>query len=196
MDGQWLKTQFEVNPAKSKIGLAEAIGLTPSAISKILNGGRQIKAQEYMLMREFFGLPVDGQTSLHKKSDHDGVHTDGLNDDPAGSSEWMLPVRILSSGTAVPGEKTRIFQVQEDVMEPDFRRGDHVLVDVTDRKPLPPGIFVVSDGFGNMLRHCEFIAKANSAEIRISARGRFQMQQLKLEDFLIVGRVIAKLQMV
>ena len=63
MDSQWLKEQFDCNPDKSKAGLARALNLEPPAISKILNGTRQIKAQEYNLMRQYFGLPIDGENA-------------------------------------------------------------------------------------------------------------------------------------
>src|SRR5262245_42565935 len=163
MDSQWLKTQFASNPGKTKAGLAETIGLEPPAISKILNGTRQIKAQEYILMREYFGLPSDGHASLKKSPatytikplDGDG----GFRDGQTPPADWVIPASILSSRTSAPADKIRIFQVRENVMEPDFRNGEYVLVDISDKKPAPPGIFIVSDGFGNMLRQCEYTPK-------------------------------------
>lgn len=199
MDSQWLKTQFEVHPEKTKAGLAAAIGVEPPAVSKILSGSRQIKAQEYVLMREYFGLPVDGHASLHRSpASYTIKPLDGhesFRDGQAAPSDWVLPAAILSPRTKAPAEKIRIFQVREAVMEPDFRSGEYVLVDVSDKKPAPPGIFIVSDGFGNMLRQCEFVPKSEPPAIRISANSNFQPQTLQFNDFLIIGRVIAKLQM-
>ncbi len=60
MDSQWLKTQLAYNPSKNKADLAKAIGVQPSGISKILAGTRQIKTHEYIAMRKFFGLLIDG----------------------------------------------------------------------------------------------------------------------------------------
>ena len=80
-------------------------------------------------------------------------------------------------------------------MEPDYKRGEHVLIDMSDKKPSPPGAFIISDGFGVMLRNCEFVPHSNPPEIRISAsKPSFQTQALRRDDFDIIGRVIAKLQ--
>lgn len=201
MDSQWLKSQFAIHPDKSKIDLARALGLEPPAVSKILNGTRQIKATEYMIMREFFGMPVDGERSLKKPPAYTIRPLDietALNESAMLSdAEWVIPASIVNSRTHAPPEKIRMFRVREFLMEPDFRHGEHVLVDLMDKNPSPPGAFVVSDGFGHMVRYCEFIPQSNPPEVRISAKKReFQSQTLKLDDFKIIGRVIGKLQMI
>ncbi len=199
MDSQWLKTQFANNPEKTKAGLAAAIGLEPPAISKILNGARQIKAQEYILMRGYFGLPVDGDAAIRKSpATYGGPGPKGMDEGSNGPGEWSIPAMVTAAQAARNGDKnTRMFQVRETAMEPEFKRGESVLVDMTDRAPTPPGVFLVSDGFSSMLRHCEYTPRSNGTEIRISARQNgFQSQVLKAGDFLIIGRVVAKLQMI
>ena len=200
MDSQWLKTQFELNPSKSKAGLAKILGLEPPAISKILNNARQIKAQEYMAMREFFGLPNDGASSLKKNAAYTlrPLQQNLLHEEQdAVADEWVIPAGILSARTQAPPDKIKIFQVKENAMEPDFRQGEHVLVDLSDKNPSPPGVFIVSDGFGHMIRKCAFVPKTEPAEVHISAQSDgFHSQTLLLKDFAIVGRVIAKLLMV
>ena len=202
MDFQWLKRQFDHNPDKSKAGLARALQLEPPAISKILNGARQIKAQEYNLMRQYFGLPIDGERAATlpensyrldmlagseqalKERDHDN------RDD-----SWIIPAEILSARTQAPPDKIKIYSVKENLMEPDYRRGEHVLIDMSDKVPSPPGAFIISDGFGVMLRNCEYLPHSDPAEIRISASTpTFQTQTLRSDDFKVLGRVIAKLQ--
>jgi hypothetical protein len=202
MDSQWLKTQFSVHPDKTKADLAKALGLEAPAISKILGGARQIKAQEYLSMRRFFGLPVDGETAVKPSSSAYTIepleNNPGLGEEPhrPQDDEWVIPANILNTRTQAPQEKIKKFQVRESAMEPDFKQGEHVLVDLTDQNPSPPGVFVVSDGFGYMVRRCEFIPKTNPPEIKISAKSNgFHSQTLKLGDFTIIGRVIAKLQM-
>ena len=204
MDSQWLKHQFDCNPERSKAELARFLGLEPPAISKILNNSRQIKAQEYNAMRRFFGLPVDGEhaaampENAYRLEALAGEQAPFLNDAADGGTHtdsWVLPAEIVSQRTNASPDKIKIFTVQEHVMEPDFRRGEPVLVDMSDIEPSPAGAFIVSDGFGYMLRLCEFIPNSDPPEIRVSARMKgFQTQTLKLEDFTILGRVIAKLQ--
>jgi transcriptional regulator with XRE-family HTH domain len=197
MDSQWLKTQFQLNPGKSKAGLAKAIGLEPPAVSKILNGARQIKAQEYMSMRKYFGLPNDGEKAVNANS-YSIPRLDGknaLNEFSHDDADWVIPAEILSARTRTPPEQIRIFQIRESVMEPDFRHGEYVIIDLSDQKPSPPGVFIISDGFGHMVRQCAYVPKSDPAKIRVSAAASgFEAQTLEAGEFTLVGRIIAKLQ--
>ncbi len=202
MDAQWLKTQFETQPDKSKTGLAKAIGLEPPAISKILNNARQVKAQEYALMRKYFGLPVDGERAI-APSQQGGYVIESLAEqnprlnDTDHKSDWVIPAGIMSQHTKASPENVKIYQVQEQLMAPEFKHGEHVVVDLSDDKPSPPGAFIVSDGFGFLIRYCEFVPSSNPPQIKISAENKsFQPQILEKDDLKIIGRVIAKLQWV
>lgn len=201
MDAQWLNKQFELNQDKSKAGLAKALRLEPSAVSKILKGTRQIKAQEYATMRQYFGLPVDGEKSIGNRKSASYTleplsQPENLRDsDTSRGEEWVIPSAVISQRTKADSRNIKIFSVDETAMEPDFKRGEPVLVDLSDTEPSPPGVFVVSDGFGYLIRQCEFVAGSNPAEIKLSAVVKnFQPQILGRDDFKIIGRVIAKLQ--
>src|SRR5262245_36038519 len=162
MDAAWLKTQFDLNPAKNKADLAREIGLEPPAISKILGGKRQIKAHEYMGMRKFFGLPTDGHRAINDQNDSYVISAlsaeKSLKESDTPSGQWMMPATIFQTRTNAPAEKIKIFKVQENAMAPEFSFGEHVVVDLSDQQPSPPGAFIISDGFGQLLRRCEFIA--------------------------------------
>src|SRR5262245_42541579 len=160
MDARWLKTQFELYPDKSKAGLAEAIGLEPPAVSKILGGKRQIKAHEYVAMRKYFGLPSDGGKAARKSPDAFVLDSlTGLQDnrEPSGNEQWMMPASVFSARTSAGEDQIKVFKIQENAMAPEFRFGEHVVVDLSDKKPSPPGVFIISDGFGHLVRRCEFV---------------------------------------
>lgn len=201
MDYQWLQTQFALNPNKSKAGLAKALGLEPPAVSKILKGNRQIKAPEYAIMRRYFGLPVDGeraaspqnmieplsgnQQSLHLQEHEKDRHDQG----------WLIPENILSQNTQTTPENLKTFIVKERVMEPDFKYGEAVLVDLSNNFPSPPGAYIIYDGYSHLVRQCELLQGSAPVEIRISARDKaFMPQTISLEECQIIGRVVAKLQ--
>jgi transcriptional regulator with XRE-family HTH domain len=196
MDSQWLKSQFELHPTKSKADLARHLKLEPPAISKILSGDRQIKAKEYEAMRIFFGLPVQNDSDgLFQKHMLNTLEPKGALSDNSFDTQWYIPPEVLQNRTNASSENIRIFKVEERLMEPDFRQGEHVLVDLTDRKPSPAGTFIVSDGFGFMIRQCEFIPKSKPPKITITAKDQnFHPQSLEFEGFQIIGRVIAKLE--
>ena len=113
MDSQWLKIQLAAHPDKSKAELAKAVGLQASGISKILAGGRQIKANEYIAMRRFFGLPVDGEAaarSMRTSSSYTILpfEADTLQDNQNGiDAEWVIPANILSTRTQAPPDNNK-----------------------------------------------------------------------------------------
>lgn len=194
MDSQWLQTQFRLHPAKSKADLARVLGLEPPAISKILGGGRQIKAQEYIAMRQFFGLPVDGgKAHIPAVASAAGG---GLREHVSADGFTYAPSRADSPRhtSANLSEQLRVFRVEEDVMEPDYIRGEHVLVDTTQKAPQPGGVFVVCDGFTYMVRDCSYVADKDNGKVRVSGRKKdFQAQVLQPHEFLMIGRVVAKI---
>ncbi|PJB69826.1 MAG: hypothetical protein CO093_09550 [Alphaproteobacteria bacterium CG_4_9_14_3_um_filter_47_13] len=201
---EWLKSQFKLHPDKNKGALAKALGLEPPAISKILGGARQIKAQEYIIMRRFFGLPVDGERALRSGSLPKSKNSyileplaSGMKDrEQQGSKDqWIMPASLFESRTSAPPEKIRIFAVQENAMAPDITRGEKVLVDLSDIMPTPAGIFIVSDGLGHIIRQCEYIPHSDPPSIRLSSSNpRFKSYVTELDKAEIIGRVIAKLQ--
>lgn len=200
MDARWLNMQFELQPEKSKSALARALGLEPPAVSKIISGVRQIKASEYLIMREFFGLPIDGgrATSSSQNSYVVGaLHpSNSLNDGGQDSDlQWVIPAHIMAKHTHSSPDDLKNFRVEDNMMAPEFNKGEHVIVDIADIKPSPPGTFIVSDSFGFMLRYCEFIPNSNPPKMRFSTmKDSFQSEKSEHESFELIGRVIAKLQ--
>lgn len=207
MDARWLKSQLDAHPGKSKAALARAIGLDPPAVSKILAGKRQIKAQEYLAMRAFFGLPSDGEraalrgggTAAGQSAYVIAPLSPGMHDRADRQDEeaepWIMPASLFENRTRAAPDKIRIFAVHGDAMAPDLSPGEQVLVDLSDTTPSPPGLFVVSDGMGPIIRQCEYVPHSDPPEIRLSARnGKYAPYTVPLRKAAISGRVIAKLQ--
>lgn len=203
MDKDWLKTQLQINPDRNKAGLARALAVEPSAVSKILAGTRQIKAHEYVAMRRYFGLPTDGERAVKDTADISRSETSSYKVEPlqdaAGTGDhgeaWIMPASLLARRTQAPPGQVRIFSIRDRTMVPDFLPGEHVLVDLSDRMPSPAGIFIISDGVGHMLRQCEIIPGRLPLTIRLSAaNSRFDSHEIAVKDAGLVGRVIAKLQ--
>ena len=80
-------------------------------------------------------------------------------------------------------------------MAPELLPGETVLVDLSDVTPSPPGIFVVADGLGHIIRRCAHVPQSNPPQIRITAADtQYESHTTDLARAGIVGRVIAKLQ--
>ncbi len=198
MDYKWLNTQFRLHPDKVKAELAEFIGLEPPAISKILAGTRQIKASEYHAMRRFFGLPVDGERMTGAKKNKDAGYVIQPLQDRSKHQEtgsWVMPASLLSQGTRAAPENIRVYPISDNTMAPDFQSGEYVLVDVSDVRPAPAGVFILSDHYGHILRYCEILPQSRPPKIRIQASGKtYEPYVTSLKGARIVGRVIAKLE--
>lgn len=202
MDRDWLQAQFRAYPDKSKAGLARALGVEPSAVSKILNGTRQIKAAEYVRMRQFFGLPSDGGRTADLPNSYRLDPLPGLSEkaSPQGGMDtaqeaWVMPASLLAARTKAPPEQIRIFAIQDQAMMPDYRPGEQVLVDLSDVKPSPPGVFVLSDGVGHIVRQCEIVPNEKPLSVRVRAlNSSYESYRLRMEQAGIIGRVIARLQ--
>jgi len=199
MDAKWLNKQFELYPEKSKAGLARALGLEPPAVSKILNGTRQIKAKEYALMQQYF---VQSSHDVHegrvKAHANDVDRPAGFEDsDPAFEEDWVIPASVLSGRSGAAPENVKVFQIADHLMEPVFKKGEFVLVDLSQMMPSPPGYFIVSDGYGHFARQCEMVMDKKDARqsVQVSANDKnFSAQILHLDELDIVGRVIARLR--
>jgi hypothetical protein len=200
MNGSWLAAQFKINPKKTRAGLAAKLGLDPPAISKILGGKRQIKAHEYLCMREYFELSDVSENAGAQVANGYVLQpfarglSDGGGDHDADQSAWVMPARLLQEKTKAAPEHIRIFDVQESAMAPDFLKGEQVLVDLSDRNPSPPGIFVVSDGISHMVRSCEYVPHSDPPKMKLNANNQKFSYVMELDQADIIGRVIAKLQ--
>lgn len=194
MDSQWLKTQFDLHPDKSRADLARTLALDPPAISKILAGGRQIKAHEYVAMRRFFGLPTDGERAVAGGGYRLQTLVKGMaeKEHPEDQDAWIMPASLLELRTGAPPEKICIFTIRDNSMEPDFAVGAQVLVDLSDTTPSPPGVFILSDGLGHVLRQCDIIPGETPLQVNIQAKTGTAFR-LPLLNAAIIGRVIARL---
>lgn len=205
MDSDWLKTQFRLHPERSKADLAQALNLGASAVSKILAGTRQIKAHEYVAMRRFFGMPSDGEKAAAVSSRAGSGHYvlaplepglgEGRGADQEAQESWLMPPDLLKGRIRGTPDKIRIFPVHETAMVPDLSPGEQVLVDLSDTRPSPPGLFVVSDGLGHIIRHCAYVPHSQPPSVRLSANdGKYEPYTLPLEKAGIIGRIIARLE--
>lgn len=88
-------------------------------------------------------------------------------------------------------ENLRMVFVQGDSMEPTLCQGDMVLVDVTKKNPSPPGIFVIFDGMGLVVKRLEFIPNSNPASVRVlSDSPQYHPYERQIEETEIIGRVV------
>jgi phage repressor protein C with HTH and peptisase S24 domain len=88
-------------------------------------------------------------------------------------------------------ENLCILPAPGDGMSPTLSAGDILLIDTSRKKPSPPGIFVISDGFSPVPKRLEYTSQGKSARIRIASdNAKYSAYEGSLADTFIIGRVI------
>jgi phage repressor protein C with HTH and peptisase S24 domain len=113
---------------------------------------------------------------------HEAAAVIGVHTYPAASfreAYGMDPARI------------KILPVRGTSMEPELWAGQRVMVDIADKTPSPPGIFVVWDGLGLVLKYVEVVANSDPLRVRISsAHQAFKPYERNIGEAYINGRVV------
>lgn len=82
----------------------------------------------------------------------------------------------------------RVIDVRGDSMLPTLSSGDVVLINLKDKSPSPPGIFVLFDGYGLVVKRLEF-HNPEAVQI-ISDNTQYAPYTRALNDINIIGRVV------
>lgn len=107
-------------------------------------------------------------------------------------AEWSLPADYLRSYVTSPAS-VRIIRIVGDSMEPHYAAGDRVLVDTSHRTPSPPGVYVIWDGFGLVLKHAEVLAGRRPTMVRLSSDNpAYAPYEVAVDDLQVQGRVMGK----
>lgn len=84
----------------------------------------------------------------------------------------------------------RVMAVEGDSMTPTLLDGDTVLVDLNQRNPKPPGVFVLHDGQGLVAKRLEYVPMSDPPRLRImSDNSQYSPYECLAEEINIIGRV-------
>lgn len=88
-------------------------------------------------------------------------------------------------------EHLRILTIQDDGMEPSFKKDDTVLLDIKKNVPTPPGIFAIHDGNSLLIRRLEFSNITQDGPIRVlSDNPLYSAFEVSQDEINIVGKVL------
>ena len=106
---------------------------------------------------------------------------------------WSLPNTLVRVASNSPAESLKILTVVGDSMPSSFRPYDKVIVDTNDRSPTPPGIFVVWEGIGLVVKRVMAIPHSDPPTVRIiSENPEYPTYERTLGEAYIQGRVLGK----
>jgi transcriptional regulator with XRE-family HTH domain len=108
-------------------------------------------------------------------------------------AEWQVPSGIVRGYSTAPANELRIITVMGDSMEPTLQPGQRVLVDTGDRMPSPPGVFVVWDGLGLVVKRIQVLPHSEPPRVRITSdNAKYDAYERTLDEAYIQGRVIGQ----
>ena len=91
---------------------------------------------------------------------------------------------------ADPGDLWMI-KVDGDSMEPLLSSGDYILIDVSLKVPVPPGIFVIWDGMGLVAKRIEHVPQSDPPKFVLkSLNPDYESYERLAEEIRIVGRAV------
>jgi hypothetical protein len=108
-------------------------------------------------------------------------------------AEWQIPSGVVRGYSTASAAELRIITVMGDSMQPTLHPGQRVLVDTGDRKPSPPGIFVVWDGLGLVIKRVHMVPHSEPPRLKITSdNAQYESYERSLEEAYIQGRVIGE----
>ena len=121
-----------------------------------------------------------------------GALNDGAAGDEAGSdNSFAMPVEMLRKITPTPSAGLRLITINGDSMAPVLEHGDVVMVDCTQTKPSPPGIFIVDDGVGLVAKRLDLVPATQPQMLRLTSENAvYTNYQRRIDEVHIVGRVV------
>lgn len=150
--------------------------------------------------RKKITIPVDINT-LHLKVDELDIQCGAgngrvpLEENEMVVGNWLFPLSALERRATANNKELKIIQVAGDSMMPELNPGDRIMVDMNDKTPSPPGLFVLWDGMGLVVKRCEFIPNSDPPRIVLSSKNPdYRTYEVLLEECRISGRVVGKWQ--
>ena len=105
--------------------------------------------------------------------------------------QWHFPKTWLQQHANGQIESLKLLTVSGDSMAPRLLHGDIVMIDTFQRTASPPGIFVLHDGLGLVIKQIEPIPNTAPVTLRIfSENTAYSAYDRSIEEVHIIGRVV------
>ena len=182
-----LAPMLGLSPDELRLTPREVSGAAPFVHNEARPAPRRAEGSGALRIPEYDVRPqagVDGEIGPMETNGDHAIH-------PI-VAEWMIPGDYLRAFVSEPGA-LRIVRVAGDSMEPEYPAGERVAVDTSHTIPSPPGVYVLWDGFGLVLKRVEIILGAAPPSVRISSiNPAYPPYERLLSEIRVQGRVIGK----
>jgi len=104
---------------------------------------------------------------------------------------WFFPDPVIRHEFRARAADLRMITIDGDSMEPLFASGNRILIDTSQRVPVPPGIFVIWDGMGLVAKRIEHEPNSEPPKVVIkSVNPEYDTYERDAEEVHIIGRVV------
>lgn len=105
--------------------------------------------------------------------------------------DWPFASDYLTGELRLPKSSLAVVEVLGDSMEPTLSSGDRVLVNMADTQVSQPGVFIVHDGDGTLIKRVERVPGSKPAKlVLISDNPRHTKYEVTADMVEILGRVV------
>jgi len=107
------------------------------------------------------------------------------------SDMWIFADPLIRHEFRAKPEDLQMITVDGDSMAPVLSSGDRVLIDVSRKVPVPPGIFVIWDGMGLVAKRIEHVPNSDPPRIVLkSLNPEYDSYERLAEEVRVVGRAV------
>ncbi len=215
---EWIRRGL-ARTGKTQRGLADALGIDPAGVNRLLKGQRQLYAHELSKIADYLEDDIPeitfsisaAEANERDASEHQDLIQEidvrggmGLGGEamvqigPSGQwstdvvyAEWLIPSEYLWSELHARPQHVKIIPVIGDSMSPTLLSDDRVMINTEDRNPSPAGVFALWDGLGVVVKRLEHIPNSDPITLRISSDNPYHSAyERTLDEIRIIGRVI------
>jgi phage repressor protein C with HTH and peptisase S24 domain len=177
-----------------RIALAEHLGIDEDELRHQARPRPQIRPSRRArrVEADAGGGPLDGFSKIPeidvRASAGPGALLEGFEET---KDVWYFPDGLIRHEFRTRAGDLRIITIDGDSMEPVLSSGDRIMVDTSQRIPVPPGIFVIWDGMGIVAKRIEHILSSDPPKLRIvSVNPDYETYERDAEEVNVIGRVV------
>ena len=177
-----------------RIALAEHLGIDEDELRHQAKPRPQVRPtrRARRIAAATDGGPLEGFSKIPeidvRASAGPGALLDGFEET---KDVWYFPDAMIRHEFRTRAGDLRIITIDGDSMEPVLSSGDRIMIDTSQRIPVPPGIFVIWDGMGIVAKRIEHILSSDPAKLRImSVNPDYETYERDAEEVHVIGRVV------
>jgi len=208
----WIRRGL-AKPGMSQRGLAQALGIDPAGVNRLLKGERQLKAAEIAEVARYLGeeppalgrplakarrgtaAPLDAgdDDAYARVAVYEGRAAAGAGGEGGDRVKHYLVFREqwLRAVTSAPIDELAVIEIDGDSMEPTLRSGDHALVDRTEVRPRQKdGLYVIRADGGLQVKRVSAHPVSGLLTISSDNPAYRSYADIRPGDVVVIGRVI------